>query len=72
VVLREGEDDLQRITERTPVLAVDMPNQQGIRDDDWRAYLTSVDQIEGRTGYDLLSNIPPVVQQRIEAVVAAP
>lgn len=72
VVLAEGDDDLVRINNRTKVIAVDMPNRQGIRADDWRSYLTSVDQIEERTGYDFLSNVNPIVQQAIEAVVAAP
>ena len=72
VVLPEGGDDLVRINDRTEVIAVDMPNEQGIRQDDWRSYLTSVDEIEERTGYDMLSNVNPIVQQALEGVVAAP
>lgn len=72
LVLPEGTNDLARITDQTEVIAVDMPNQQGIRNNDWRDYLTSVDTIEQRTGYDLFSNISPLVQQRIEATIAAP
>jgi DNA/RNA endonuclease G (NUC1) len=34
--------------------------------------LTSVDQIEQETGYDLLSNVNPDVQARLEAAVARP
>jgi len=67
VVLPEGDNDLQRITAQTDVLAVDLPNRQGIRSTDWQAYLTSVDQIEQATGYDLLSSVNPEVQGRIEA-----
>jgi len=72
VVLPEGDNDLQRITAQTDVLAVDMPNRQGIRRTDWQAYLTSVDQIEQATGYDLLSNVDPEVQGRIEASSTTP
>ena len=72
VVRLEGDNDLERINEATTVLAVDRPNRQGIRDIDWQNYLTSVDQIEQETGYDLLSSINPDVQARIEAVVVEP
>jgi endonuclease G len=72
VVLPEGDNDLQRITAQTDVLAVDLPNRQGIRTTDWQKYLTSVDQIEEQTGYDLLSNVNPEVQGRIEASSATP
>lgn len=72
VALPEGSNDLQRIDEQTMVIAVDMPNRQGIRNNDWQQYLTSVDQIEQMTGYDLLSDLNPNLQARIEAVVASP
>ena len=36
------------------VLAVNMPNQAGIRNVDWHTYLVSVDAIEALAGYDLL------------------
>jgi endonuclease G len=72
VVLPKGDNDLQRINAQTEVIAVDMPNRQGIRDTDWQQYLTSVDQIEQQTGYDLLSNVNPDLQARIEARVATP
>ncbi len=72
VALPEGDDDLARLTDETTVIAVDMPNQQGIRDTDWQAYLTSVDAIEQATGYDLLSAVNPTLQQGLEARIAAP
>ena len=55
------------ITERTRVIAVIMPNEQGIKDTSWREYRRSVDQVEELTGYNLFSNIPEVVQNAIEA-----
>lgn len=70
VVLPEGDNDLQRITAETQVIAVAMPNEQGIRDNDWQTYINSVDQIEAATGYDLLANVAPDVQAVIEAGVA--
>jgi endonuclease G len=72
VVLPEGDNDLQRITAQTEVIAVAMPNRQGIRYDAWQTYRTSVDQIEAQTGYDLLSNVTADVQAQIEARVATP
>lgn len=72
VALPQGNDDLQRIDEQTMVIAVDMPNRQGIRNNNWQDYLTSVDHIEQLTGYDLLSDINPDLQARLEAVVASP
>ncbi len=72
VVLSEGDDDLQRIDEQTLVIAVDMPNRQGIRDTGWQEYLTTVDQIEQQTGYDLLATVNPGVQAALEGSVAAP
>ncbi len=69
VALPEGENDLSRINADTRVIAVDMPNVQGIRSDDWRIYRVSVDAVEYYTGYDLLSNLPAEVQSVIEARV---
>lgn len=55
------------ITERSRVIAVIMPNKQGIEAINWRDYRRSVDQVEELTGYDLFSNIPELVQNAIEA-----
>lgn len=46
-----------------------MPNIQGIREENWRSYLTTIDTIEKQTGYNLLSNISADVQRVIEARV---
>ena len=72
VVLSEGDDDLQRIDEQTLVIAVDMPNRQGIRGTAWQAYRATVDQIEQETGYDLLANVNPSVQEELAGSVAVP
>lgn len=44
-------DDLAGLT----LMAVNMPNVSGVRNDPWAKYLTTVDRIEGSTGYNLLS-----------------
>lgn len=69
VELPEGDDDLSRIDENTRVIAVDMPNSQGIRNRPWREFLTTTDAIERATGYDFLSNVPRNVQRVLESRV---
>lgn len=49
------------------VIAVIMPNIDGIRRNDWRQYRQSVDQIEQLTGYDFLSALPEDVESILEA-----
>lgn len=57
------------VTDKTRVIAVDIPNIQGIREKTWRDYRLSVDQLEEKTGYNFLSNVPEMVQQAIESKV---
>jgi DNA/RNA endonuclease G (NUC1) len=67
MVLPVGTNDLSRVDNNTRTFAVIMPNVQGIRNDDWRKYLATVDQVESLTGYDFFSNVPTDVQNVIEA-----
>ena len=69
VVLPEGSNDLARITTATRVIAVNLPNVQGIRTVPWQNYLTTVDAIEALTGADFLSALDPSLQASIEARV---
>ncbi|MBE9064758.1 DNA/RNA non-specific endonuclease [cf. Phormidesmis sp. LEGE 11477] len=55
-----------KVTRRTEVIAVDMPNSDRI-EDDWQTYRTTVDRIEIATGYDLLSDVPENIQAVLEA-----
>ena len=61
---REGPGD---VTESTPVFAVLMPNKEGIQDEGWEKYRTTVDEIERRTGYDFLPAVDEDVQEQIES-----
>lgn len=63
VVMDSTED---KVTRRTRVIAVDMPNGDRI-EDDWLPYRTTVDRIEIATGYDLLSDVPKPIQAAIES-----
>ncbi|MEO1375492.1 MAG: DNA/RNA non-specific endonuclease [Cyanobacteria bacterium J06635_10] len=47
------------------VIAIDTPNREG--KGDWEDFITTVDAIEKKTGYDFLSNVDKSVQDVIEA-----
>ncbi|GAB4138818.1 MAG: DNA/RNA non-specific endonuclease [Cyanobacteria bacterium J069] len=66
VVLNAGQT-LEDIGTDTRVITVIMPNDMGIKDDDWRDYRESVDTIEAITGYDFLSTVPEEIQEFLEA-----
>ena len=67
VLSKDGGDDRSRVTCSTRTIAVIMPNTQGIRDDPWENYLTTVDAVEALTGYDFFSELPEPVQRCVEA-----
>jgi len=46
LVLPRGDQDISRITAATQTIAVLVPNTQGIRNNDWHMYLTTIDNIE--------------------------
>jgi endonuclease G len=66
VVLPEGNNDLKRIDKNTRVIAVDMPNKQGIAKDPWQKYRVTVRDIEKATGFNFLSNVSKEIQDAIE------
>ncbi|WP_051359885.1 DNA/RNA non-specific endonuclease [Adhaeribacter aquaticus] len=66
VILPEGDNDLNRITIDTRVIAVKTANANTISPS-WGRYRTTVDEIESETGYDLLSNVPKAIQDVLEA-----
>lgn len=66
VILPNGNNDVDRVNASTQVIAIDMPNTQGIRNRNWADYITNVDTIEDATGLDLLSRVPISAQRVIE------
>ncbi len=60
---------LSGVNTSTRVIAVDIPNTQGVRTADWRNYRVSVDSLESKTGYDFLSQVSTSIQSTIEARV---
>ncbi len=56
----------ESVNASTPVVAVDMPND-GRAGADWHRYITTVDAIEARTGYELFANVSQAAQAMLEA-----
>ncbi|MGH7619207.1 MAG: DNA/RNA non-specific endonuclease, partial [Gemmatimonadaceae bacterium] len=54
--------DLQNVH----VLAVNMPNKAGVRNDPWQMYTTTVSALETATGYNFLSLLSEAMQCKIE------
>lgn len=66
----EGLDDVHG-TGDLQVLAIRMPNDtataRGMRNNPWAMYETTVDDIEARTGYDLLDALPNGIERIVES-----
>jgi endonuclease G len=69
VVLDNQGSGAGAVTTSTRVIAVDIPNTQGVRTALWQNYRVSVDSLEQKTGYNFLSTIPATTQSVIEARV---
>jgi endonuclease G, mitochondrial len=66
IVVMDAPTVIPAITSKTRVIAVMMPNEQGIKNQPWQNYRVSVDAIEAITGYDLLSTVPKRTQTVLE------
>lgn len=62
------------ITRTTRIIAVDMPNIEGIENENWQRFQTTVRDIEQKTKLDLFSALPRDIQDVIETkrVFASP
>ncbi len=69
LVLPLGNNDVNRVTNATRVIAVDMPNNQTVNSQPWGYYRVSVDYVESVTGYNFFSNVPDNIENIIEATV---
>ncbi len=65
----QGLDDVDGPSD-IEVIAVIMPNDPGVRNVDWNTYRTTVDAVEALSGYDLLANLPDVVEVSVESGIA--
>ncbi len=65
-----GGSTLSRITNNTRVIAVNIPNIQGIRTDPWQNYLTSVNFLQTNTGFTffttLNTNLATILRARVD------
>jgi endonuclease G, mitochondrial len=66
VVLDKRGLGLAGVTVKTRVIAVDMPNIQGIEEMGWKTYQVTARQVEKKTGYNFLANVPQAIQDVIE------
>jgi endonuclease G, mitochondrial len=57
------------VDRNTRSIAIIIPNKQGIKDDRWQQYITSVAEVEKLTGYKFFSNIPSDIRSAIVAKV---
>jgi endonuclease G len=55
------------VSDVTPILAVEMPNDASAKGHKWGEFRVSVDRVERDTGYDFLSALPDDVEARVEA-----
>ncbi len=69
LILPVGNNDVNRVSTATRVIAVDMPNTQTVNTHNWDYYRVSVDYIETQTGYDFLNLVPDNIENVIESVV---
>lgn len=69
VVLPEGVNDTERVEADTRIIAVWTENNNNVANKVWQDYRVSIDYIEAQTGLDLLSALPPAVQDIVEAKV---
>ncbi len=67
VLPKASGDDVARVDCSTRTIAVLMPNIQGIRNDPWENFMTTVDAIEALTGYDFYQNLPDPYERCVEA-----
>ena len=54
------------IDESARVIAVDMPNENGIKGIYWQRFRVPVREIEQKTGYNFFSDVPQELQDKLE------
>lgn len=55
-----------KIDERTRIIAVDLPNVDGIEDESWEKFRTTIREIEQKSGLDLFADWPRQFQDVVE------
>jgi endonuclease G len=67
VVILEKGQKRKDITKDTQIIAVKMPNIDGISKDDWERYITTINSIEFSTGYNFLNYIKDDIEEILES-----
>jgi endonuclease G len=65
-VLPSGVTDPRKVTREARVIAVVVPNIQGVMHD-WRKYIVSVNEVEKRTGFTFFGNLPADVAKELKS-----
>ncbi|WP_247237772.1 DNA/RNA non-specific endonuclease [Telluribacter sp. SYSU D00476] len=69
IVAIPGGGGIEQVSANTPVIAVDMPNRQGLVDNKkWTDFITTPEDIEKVTGARFFTNLPQQVRDRLRAV----
>jgi endonuclease G, mitochondrial len=71
VVALPAGSDISAANANTRVIAVDMPNVNGIKNADWETYRTTVRDIEQKTGNKFFTNLPQDLQNKLKSKVDA-
>ena len=69
VVLFPRGRSIDSIDNRTRIIAVDMPNVDGIENETWERYKVTIRAIEEKTGFDFFASLPQELQDTIETRV---
>ncbi len=69
IVVLPNNADVSSIDQNTRVIAVDMPNSEGVQNENWRKFRTTVRQIEQRTNYNFFSNLPENARNSLKTKV---
>jgi endonuclease G len=66
VILVPNGSSIADLDRRMRVIAVDMPNRDGLEHAKWQTFTTTIRDIENKTGYDFLNYLPNDVQNGLE------
>jgi endonuclease G, mitochondrial len=69
LVMDKSNSGVAGVDKNTRTIAVIIPNKQGVRDDSWQQYRTSVKEVEKLTGYKFFTSVPAEIRDVINAKV---
>ena len=69
VVLDQPGAGIKGISNNTRIIAVNIPNNQGIKNKNWQSFRVSVDQLQKATGYNFLSTVDASLQKSLESKI---